>query len=303
MTLCLAWKQGSEIYFASDSRLTDGVGGITTDDATKIFEINVKIYGAVRSEAPDEPEPLLHQTTFGLCFAGSYLNGSIIADTIEDVLSNLQGALPYSDFSIDNLMEIAFVVYKRVSEQLMHIHREKGFSEMLIGGYCPETSEFKLYKFSPLVKYPIEFLKEEVKVVGHGILLGDSIATAKARTLLSKINHDYTHFHLLREVIRDDSVPTVGGNIQAGIFKRKRFKTCGIAQYSIYEDEYGYKQVKDEYRFRGLSLDFSNSELSKGNLIVRKVLFNPFESERDEYFKDVFESIDKSVDEQLKKKE
>jgi hypothetical protein len=56
-----------------------------TNDSTKIFKVGVEIYGPVCSEEPEIPEPLLHQTTFGLCFTGSYLNGSLLADSIEEV--------------------------------------------------------------------------------------------------------------------------------------------------------------------------------------------------------------------------
>jgi len=299
MTLCLAWKRGQEIYFASDSRLTDNQKSVLTDDATKIFKVGVEVYGPVRSEEPEIPEPLLHHTTFGLCFTGSYLNGSLLADTIEEVLSNLQGTPEYSDFSIENLTDIAFAIYKQVSKQLTEIHRENGLTEVLFGGYCPVNSEFKLYKFYPkplIVGEPLDYEKEEVNLDGQTILIGDKAAKEKAGELLSNLNRQYSHFHLLRDVINNTDVPTVGGNIQAGLFRPKKFKTYGIVEYSTFEDDYGMLQVKDSYKFRGLSLDFDDTELRKGNINIKKTFFNPFEHEREEFFNQVFKSIDKHVD-------
>jgi hypothetical protein len=299
MTLCIAWKKGYEVYFASDSRLTDNQKSVLTNDATKIFKVGVEIYGPVRSEEPEIPEPLLHQTTFGLCFTGSYLNGSLLADTIEEVLSNLQGTREYSDFSIANLTDIAFAIYKQVSKQLTEIHRENGLTEVLFGGYCPINSEFKLYKFYPkplIAGEPLYYEKEEVSINGQTIFIGDKLAKEKAGELLNNLNRQYSHFHLLRDIITNMDVPTVGGNIQAGIFRPTKFKTYGIVEYSTFEDDYGMLQVKDSYKFRGLSLDFDDTELRKGNINIKKTFFNPFEHEREEFFNQVFNGIDKHVD-------
>jgi hypothetical protein len=72
MTLCLAWKQNNEYYFASDSRLSND-GSIISDDANKIFNIKVEISGPVPSDTPMAEAPIVHQSSFGLCFAGSFL--------------------------------------------------------------------------------------------------------------------------------------------------------------------------------------------------------------------------------------
>jgi hypothetical protein len=299
MTLCLAWKQGQEIYFASDSRLTDTHKSVLTNDATKIFKVSVEIYGPVRSEEPNIPEPLLHQTTFGLCFTGSYLNGSLLADTIEEVLSNLQGTPDHSDFSIENLSDIAFAIYKQVSRQLTEIHRENGLTEVLFGGYCPVSNDFKLYKFYPkriVAGETLDFEKYEVNINGQTILIGDASAKEKANDLINNLNRQYSHFHIIRDIIKDTEIPTVGGNIQAGLFRPSKFKTYGIVEYSTFEDEFGMLQVKDSYKFRGLSLDFDDNELRRGHINIKKTFFNPFEHEREEFFNQVFKSIDERVD-------
>jgi hypothetical protein len=55
-------------------------------------------------------------------------------------------------------------------------------------------------------------------------------------------------------------------------------------------------QVKDSYKFRGLSLDFDDNELRRGEINIRKMFFNPFEGEREEFYKQISENIDKHVD-------
>ncbi|MDQ1855626.1 hypothetical protein [Chryseobacterium sp. WLY505] len=296
MTLCLAWKQEQEIYFASDSRLTNPDKSKITDDATKIFKIGVEIYDAISSETPNAQEELLHRTNFGLCFTGSYLNGSLLADTIEEVLSNLQGSPQISDFSIDNLSDIAFAIYKQVSRQLTTINREKGVSEVLLGGYCPINKNFKLYKFSPDIQEGLlDFTKETVDIDKSPYFIGDITAKSRAEELVLKIDEKYSQFHLLREIITDNNIPTVGGNIQIGAFRSNNFKTHGIIEYSSFKNEHGLLEVKDNFKFRGLSLDFNDNELRKGNINIKKAFLNPFKNERDLLFKQVLESINKNT--------
>lgn len=304
MTLCLAWKQGGQTHFASDSRLTDGDSSITTDDATKVFKIRVEIYGPVSSENPNQKEPLIHQTTFGLCFSGSYLNGSIIADTIEEVLSNIQ-ATPYSDISIENLSNIAFVIYKQVSTQLMQIHSEKGLSTVLLGGYCPSNSDFKLYQFSQkriVQGEMLEFEKQTIELTKEAYYIGNSSAIEKAKQLSSKLSNEYTYFHILREIIKDGEIKTVGGNIQCGLFRPMTFRSYGLVEYSTIENEIGMLQVEHSYKFRGLSLNLDDNELRSGDVHIHIPFFNPFESERNEYFKQVFENNGRNLENPEKKK-
>lgn len=299
MTLCLAWKIRDEVYFISDSRLTEGNQRTITDTATKVFKVDVEIYGARDSNKPDEEEPLIFQTKYGICFAGSYLNGSLIADSIEEILSNIQ-ASPYSDYSISNLSDLAFAVYKQVSKQLAETNGAFGLSEMLFGGYCLMKESFHLFNFRPLPLEQdklIEFEKTEIILGDQPVLLGDLQAKEAANELLKNINREYTYFHLLRDLIKDQSLPTVGGNIQSGIFYPSTFKTYGIVEYTADENEWGLLDVKDNYRFRGLNLDFDDSELRKGDLNIHKNFFNPFESERNA----LFDLANKKIEERVKK--
>jgi hypothetical protein len=312
MTLCLVWQIRDEIFFLSDSRLTGGEKSVVSNDATKIFKVDVKIYLPLQHEDKtpfDEPtidtsEPPLHyQSTFGLCFTGSYMNGSLFADTIEEVLSNIQicsldDTSPIrSDYSIDNLSKLAFDIYQQVSRQLMQTNGSNGLSEILFGGYCPMNKCFKLYRFYPkpiISNETLQFDCEQINLEelnGKLFFLGDKDAKAKAATLMAKISKNYTCFHLLREVINDASVPTVGGNMQAGRFRFNEFKTMEIAENSMTEDEHGRHHVKTDLKFRGISINIDDIERN-GNIIIIKNGFAPFEQERDELFKDVNKKID-----------
>lgn len=280
MTLCIAWKQHERVYFASDSRLTNPDKTIITNYATKIFKIKVAGIGPSPDEAP------IFSTDFGLCFTGSYLNGSLIADTISEVLSNLQ-VTPYSDYSIDNLSEIAFVVYKNVSVQLMELNREKGLAKALLGGLCPFANIFKLYEFAPNPSYTgsqMEFIKTEIIIAENSAFLGDNDAQCAATDLREKLSKTYSYFHILRDIINNAEISTVGGQIQVGVFEENTFRTSGIAEYALHKDEYGFHSVNNKLTFRGIDFGFIDSELRIGNINVVKTFFDPFELEHMQLF-------------------
>ncbi|CAI2768166.1 hypothetical protein [Flavobacterium collinsii] len=291
MTLCIAWIKEREIFLVSDSRLSNN-GGIVTDEASKIFKIDVKIFGP-NPEGRTVQTPLIHQTTFGMCFCGSYLNGSTIADTFEEVLSNIQASAQVSDFSLEALIKIAFSIYKQVSTQLIAIHRNFGISTVLIGGYCPVTAEFGLYEFKaeqPAGEIQLNFAMNPIDFEkANPYYIGDSRAIDAAQALSGNIDDTFTHFHIIRTIIQDGQYNTVGGNIQAAKFYPHTFETYGIAQYSIEQEPMG-PQIKDTYTFRGFSLDLEEESIIEANLLVKKKMFNPFQHERDEMFRDIMQN-------------
>lgn len=300
MTLCLAWKDNSNYYFISDSRLRN-TAGIVTDKASKIFKINVRIFGPTNSEKEKIKEEILLDTSYGLCFAGSYLNGSLLADTINQVLTNLQGAPNFSDFSLLNLSNIVFNIYKQVSTQLMEINQFDGLSNVLFGGYCTEESKYIFYEFGFSKNEQIEFHKYELSETDFPKYIGDTPAKEKALNLSEKINSNYSYFHLLREIINDQDIITVGGDIQIGIFENEKFDTHGILEYHVAENEENYLEVKTDFKYRGLNIDYDDLEQSSGNIHRRLSFINPFENERKEYYKEIMARIDEDIANQMKK--
>ncbi len=292
MTLCLAWKTHVEAFFISDSRLTDTYKRVVTDDSPKVFKINVRIFDAAPAgEAPK----LLHQTNFGMCFTGSYMNGSILADSTEEVLSNLQAIPQYSDTTMDNLSEIAFSIYKQISQGLVDIHQAGGLAKVLFGGLCPVTTMFRLYEFGFDLNGPdgLVFEKKEIKTAaGELIIMGDGKAEREARKFWESEPKPLTAFHILRTIIKDAHIPTVGGPIQVGVFSPDGFQLNGIMEYEKYTDEFGHLAVKDHWRFRGFSLNLGDNELRRGDVNILKTFLNPFENERIAYNKEVLAQYD-----------
>jgi hypothetical protein len=299
MTLCLAWKDKSKYYFSSDSRLRNE-SGIITDKASKIFKINIRILGPSNREKTNTANEILLDSSYGLCFAGSYLNGSLLADTMNQVLTNLQGAPNFSDFSFSNLSNIAFNIYKQVSTQLMEINQINGLSNVLFGGHCIEKSKYIFYEFGFKVNAQIDFYKNELNDNDFPKYIGDNTAKGKATELAQNLGTNYSHFHILRDIIVDTEINTVGGDIQTGIFENKKFDTHGILEYHIENNAHNFSEVKTEFKYRGIKIDYDNLEQSSGNIHRSISFINPFENERNQYHKEIIRGIDEDIANQMK---
>lgn len=287
MTLCIAWKNRSGISFASDSRLSNN-NMIITDSASKIFKINITIKSP-RNEL-DNSEIITYQSNFGLCFTGSYLSGSLIADAMNLFFSNIQAAPNFSDISMDNFSELALNIYSQVSKQLMELNGSDARSEALFSGYCPETFTLKLYKFKWDVEGEISFVKEKIAVSDLPVFIGDTRAKELGVELLNKINNNYSYYHLLEEIIKDREIISVGGDIQTGVFENGDFDIFGILNYHL--DETDFPKVKSSFRFRGLEIDFDTENLRSGNINPSITYINPFERRRQSYFNEINRRID-----------
>lgn len=231
MTLCLAWKRGDSFSFASDSRLS-GAYGINSDMATKIYRLQVRITDKKSKE-------IIHDLSWGMCFCGSYLNGSVVANIINEFLSSLQidNEKPIDGKAIIN---VAFEIFKEISNHLIGLHGKGGFSRIMIGGKCPASGEVSIYHFN--WKYVdhgegIEFTLTQEAFEPSFIAIGDGNATERAKELSKKIKYYgaplYTEYHLLRDIIDDEKIEGVGGPIQTGHFVNGVFRLYGMVDYEI----------------------------------------------------------------------
>lgn len=278
MTLCLAWKKDKNLNLMSDSRLT-GEEGTITDNANKVFTIKISAY-----KKTDTESQLVFDSAYGMCFAGSYLNGSNLADTISELTSNIN---IYNDERINfaRISEIAFILYEYISKHLMEINREKGFSEVFFTGYCPELKVNKLSKFFSRLEEDgsIKFYSENVEIEDNQFAyLGDESAIVLAESLIGKIKYPYSEFHLLDEIIKDTNISTVGGCIQYGCIVADKFRTYGIVDHELYIPQNNTEtyienfRVTDKFNFRSIPFNWEDSKLSKLKISLGKVFMAPF---------------------------
>ena len=278
MTLCIVHQIDEQYFFLSDSRLTDVTGDIITNDATKIFNIDVKV------EVENSP---CFQTTYGVCFSGSYLYASLIIETLEQFLSNIQ-TTDTKNCSFENIFTL---VQKVINHLLNNFFAKcpKFDFEMMIGGWCPCDEKFKFKKIK------IEREKDNATGEVKGLKLETEdldlpqnvyfIGTEEVQNAVQgKVKNDkISYIKALKSAIDDEKYNTVGGAIQIGVFKEKRFEIVG---YSISEpvEKNNNPSVEDYYVFRGFK--FKINELYDEKYVFTKKFALPFDKERDKLFKD-----------------
>ena len=284
MTLCMAWSRNGEISFASDSRLTNAYKQVITDIATKIFTIDVRIISK-------NGRILLLNVKYGMCFTGSYLNGSILGDTIGELLSSLRMNVE-DKIDAHTIASMAFEIYQDVCTHLMQINNKEGLSSMWLAGYCPIQNKHRLFKFSwRYQKYGdgIEFYMEEEPFAEYLIFMGDGDAIEFAKTIKARVDFSkgYTEYHLLKDVIDNLKIPTVGGAIQTGHLLNGQFSTFGMVDYEIVSLSDGTAYyVKPVYTFRGIPLTRAMESISHVSIDTGKVSMAPFTEKQAELEKE-----------------
>ncbi len=186
------------------------------------------------SHQGEKVEKVLHDLSWGMCFCGSYLNGSVVADAINEILSSLEveDQTPIDGKAIIN---IGFDIFKEISDHLIGLHQKAGFSRVMMGGFCPATREVAIYHLN--WKYAdggvgIDYTLSQETFDPPFVAIGDSDAVALAKGLSGKVNYaqvpGYTEYHLLKDVIENKNIAGVGGAIQTGHFVNGVFRIYGM---------------------------------------------------------------------------
>lgn len=281
MTLCLAWKNGDRIRFASDSRISFDDDQYS-DVGIKVMEVSVKIDNPIPYETGIVTTAYNYK--LGMCFAGSTTNAYLIKETINDVLQRLQFTPFCEDFS---LRGICRVIEKFVASTSGALRDGLGMDpniEFLIGGFCPENQRVMVYKFELIDCHDhYEIMVDEVlDDEDDYISLGSGTTRAEEIILERGIASENTLFKVLREVCQDEDIPDVGGLLQYGHFENDgNFKVFGVADYRIKEDDL----LEYIYVYRGTLLYREEFEIDERNLHIAQKFIMPFEDEIKEYWK------------------
>ena len=223
MTLCVAWKRGDRLHFASDSRLTLSTNSYA-DVGIKVLSVPYRIFSATDQSGN---RTLDFEGELGMCFAGSAINSLLLKETVVELLRDIQYAAGYSDTSMDGLAAFVFKAYKLISQNICATTmRERGRAEILLSGHCSRMNSLRSFLLTTDNMNHHSF--SEVLVDDGHEFLGSG--KSKARNLLPIAPTDRDFFEVLRKVINDDSVPGVGGNIQYGTFEGKLFRIFGIVE-------------------------------------------------------------------------
>jgi hypothetical protein len=258
MTLCIVWRDGSNIKFVSDSRLSFGSAG-TSDFGIKVVRIPFNIYG------PDEPgsdRPLILSGDLGMAFAGSAIGALMVKEALAEVLFSMQVVPIFRDshdYGMDCVANFVFRVYEVISRDLCATIDKHGCTCIVFAGHCAKQNKLRAFRIETDAQSQRH--KSEVLTGNTDMeIFGSPAGETAARSLMPKGARERDIIEVLQRVIDDSSVPSVGGNIQYGSFAGSKFQPAGIAKLGD-ADEFGHSEV---HYWRG-SLDLNGSDFDQAN--------------------------------------
>jgi hypothetical protein len=252
MTLCIVWRDGSNIKFVSDSRLSFGSSG-TSDFGIKVVRIPFHIYGP---NGPSGAKPLISSGDLGMAFAGLAVGALMVKEALAEVLYSMQVVPIFHGYDgMDSIADFVFRAYEVISKDLCATIYEQGRTCIVFAGYCATQNKLRAFRIETDTqnqRHKSEVLVNdgEMEIFGSG--------AAAARKLIPNGAREREIIGVLQVVIDDHSVPSVGGNIQYGSFAGSKFQPAGVAKLSD-KDELGYSGV---HYWRG-PLDLNGSDFDQ----------------------------------------
>ncbi|MBK7966671.1 MAG: hypothetical protein IPK10_16285 [Bacteroidetes bacterium] len=260
MTLVIAHKLNDRITFSSDSRLSfDGHGAF--DKGIKIFKVPFKLRGPAKSK--EDFNKYEFEYDYGLAIIGSSVNAYTVKESIAELLPNLQYMSYISDASFFSLADLILKVYRDVSMALSSTQRERGLSEILLGGFCIKKGRIRLVRFFPIIKPDtIEYTYDEIlpedgiSFFGSAKALGEQIYQAD-KTLKP--------LQIIERAIASGEDNSIGGNPQCGGFYGENFKISGVLKKKLNYDGQTYTTI---HYLRGFELDQTDAHKKYPYLFV-----------------------------------
>lgn len=271
MTLVIAHRLNNHISLSSDSRISFGnLGHI--DYGIKVFSVPVKIYSPTSSET--DITNLDYNYKLGLAVVGSAINAYTVKESVYEILQNLQYIPGHTDLSMEGIAGLVFKVFNKTTLDLGDIIQENGICELILAGYCPIQNKIRIFKFScDMSNYPIKPFHEEI-LTNNGIAFFGSGKT-EANNIYTQ-NTNLSPLHILRQVINNGNVGSVGGGLQYGDFVINNFTIYGVENYELNADG-TFKEYL--YTLRGINLYKDEFERGDDGFHVAYTFKRPFKQE------------------------
>lgn len=289
MTSIICWNNKSEdwypgIWAVADSRVSSDAGPMT-DSLQKLFVLPVNIYQGEATVTREHPHRIL-SVCYG--FAGSTLIGTSVKDILALCLDNLT-EMSYYDENGDisktleermpSIEEIAKLTQKIAQKYLMAMgsyYPNKARCEIVIFGFCKKYNDTKIFVLKNSPEQPAEISFEEMDVSGGGyVILGD-----KKEDILKEIERkniacaeelhwkNRTPIIALQQIIKDFSLPTIGGHAQICMATKLVSRTMYISDAASQSFPLlGFDMFTDLGMLGGFSISFNPSLNIESRLI------------------------------------
>ncbi len=260
------------LWVAADTRVSTPSGSLI-DDAAKVFALPV----VCRLPGPNGlPEERYHDHTYGYCFAGDTLLGQNAYLALTPLLSNLFSSAKY----IPSLDDVARYIhsYLSLTFDACKVHRgERSIFEVALFGYCPKTKCLSAYHFfipefeQEVVKMTVESHKNMQKNDFLYLGVEKSRIVSQIRTALNADSSPMAEFnarrarrplsraprYVIQDLINDESVPSIGGDLQLGIadkFGFRAFPLCKPGTSGLAIIRYLGRELTDDLQYVGQAL-------------------------------------------------
>lgn len=227
MTLVIAKKFENNISLSSDSRISLGEERYV-DNCIKIFSIPIKIYYPT---SEDGNTRLFYESRLGVAVIGSLSNAFLVKDSISEILQRVQFSPLITKTSFESIINLINLFYKKFFENFSNLRNETFFCEIIITGYCLEQKNFRAFSLTIERKNSQYQPKQEELFMNKDIYFAGS-GKMKAEEIYENDN-TINPLKIIKKIIIDKSVDTVGGGLQYGEFNDKEFKIYGILDYSV----------------------------------------------------------------------
>lgn len=272
MTLVIAHKKEYHFSLTSDTRISFGSQGYF-DYGIKIFSVPVKIYSP-QAEYTNISK-LVYDNKFGLAIVGSAINAYTVKESISEILQNLVYLPGHTDISMNGIASLIFKVFNRITKDLGEIMHNNGICELIIGGFCCVENKLRVFKFScDTSNFPITPYYEEILIEDGIEFFGSGKSEAEKVCNDGEVRNTA---QIVKKVIVDGLVPSVGGGIQYGEFHNTNdFQIFGIEDYETNPDG-SFKGYL--YTLRGMNLYKGEFERETGGFHIGYTFKGSFQKE------------------------
>lgn len=289
MTLVIAKKIGRNVSISSDSRISFGSAG-RIDFGIKVFSIPVKIYSP--TDKLTNITKLVYDHHLGMGVIGSTVNAYTVKESIYEILQNLQYLPTHTDVSMYGIGNLVFKVYKKVVADLKLILGSGGLSQIVLAGYCPLEKKIRTFEFT------MELIESEYTAEMNEILQDSDLyfygSGKEAGEQVASRNPEFNTLQIIRDIINNGRIETVGGGLQHGEFDMEyNFRVFGVEDYELNSDG-SFKQYN--YTLRGMNLYQEEFERDVDGFHISYQMKRPFTEEINKKLLDYIEGLDESLD-------
>jgi hypothetical protein len=224
------------LWVAADSRIGSQDGSVLLEDGSKIFPLPV-----ICSSPGDDGffSRVVHSHTYGYCFAGSTLMGQNAYLAIAPLLTQL--AITGSDIpALKDVAEFALKHFELTFSQYRERVGSASMFEAAIFGWCMKTNQLSAFHFLPKIVgdvYRMTCESHEDMRTDNFVYLGDrkehfseKIAAAfRGEEALARPLSRIPRY-IIEDHIKDESFPTIGGDIQLATTDKFGFQPFMLAK-------------------------------------------------------------------------